>query len=219
MTFCAYHIKSLSRVLITNSPCLFGSRNSLLNITKFGFRDQSQYASYWEGSLCILWILNHYPKYCGFSLQFSSVQSLSRVQLFATQWIAAHQPSLSITNSRSPPKPMSIESMMPSSHLILGRPLLFLPSVFPSIRVFSNESALHIRWNTMVNYIHLFGNWIRVCYILTMPKLLTVWISINCRKFWKRWEYQTTWPASWETYIQVRKQQLELDMEQQTGSK
>ena len=55
--------------------------------------------------------------------------------------------------------------------------------------------------------------------LLTMPKTLTVWITRNCGKFFKRWEYQTTWPASWETYIQVRKQQLELDMEQQTGSK
>ena len=55
--------------------------------------------------------------------------------------------------------------------------------------------------------------------LLTTPKPLTVWITINCGKFWKRWEYQTTWPASWETYMQVRKQQLELDMEQQTGSK
>ena len=55
--------------------------------------------------------------------------------------------------------------------------------------------------------------------LLTMPKLLTVWITINCGKFWKRWEYQTTWPPSWETCTQVRKQQLELDMEQQTGSK
>ena len=55
--------------------------------------------------------------------------------------------------------------------------------------------------------------------LLTMPKPLTVWITINCGKFWKRWEHQTTWPASWETCLQVRKQQLELDMEQQTGSK
>ena len=55
--------------------------------------------------------------------------------------------------------------------------------------------------------------------LLTLPKPLTVWITIYCGKFWKRWEYQTTWPASWETYMQVRKQQLELDMEQQTGSK
>ena len=55
--------------------------------------------------------------------------------------------------------------------------------------------------------------------LFTMPKPLTVWITINCGKFWKRWEYQTTWPASWETCMQVRKQQLELDMERQTGSK
>ena len=55
--------------------------------------------------------------------------------------------------------------------------------------------------------------------LLTMPKPLTVWITINCGKFWKRWEYLTTWPASWETYMQVRKQELELDMEQQIGSK
>ena len=55
--------------------------------------------------------------------------------------------------------------------------------------------------------------------LLTTPKPLTVWITINCGKFWKRWEYQTTWPASWEICMQVRKQQLELDMEQQTGSK
>ena len=77
---------------------------------------------------------------------FSSVQSRSHIQLFVTPWNAAHQASLSITNSRSPPKSMSIESVMPSNHLILCRPLLLLPSIFPSIRVFSNESALHIRW-------------------------------------------------------------------------
>ena len=75
-------------------------------------------------------------------VRISSVQLPSRVLLFATPWTAAHQASLSITNSRSPPKPMSIESMMPSNHLILCRPLLFLPSIFPRIRVFSNESAL-----------------------------------------------------------------------------
>ena len=77
---------------------------------------------------------------------FSSVQSLGRVWLFATPWTAAHQASLSITNSQSPPKPMSIESVMPSNRLILCCPLLLLPSIFPSIRVFSNESALCIRW-------------------------------------------------------------------------
>ena len=76
----------------------------------------------------------------------SSVSSLSRVRLFATPWTAACQASLSITNSRSPPKPMSIESVMPSNYLILCHPLLFLPSIFPSIRVFSNESVLRIRW-------------------------------------------------------------------------
>ena len=78
--------------------------------------------------------------------KLSSVQSLSRVWLFATPWTAARQASLSITNSWSPPKPMSIESLMPSIHLILCRPLLFLPSIFPSIRVSSNKSALCIRW-------------------------------------------------------------------------
>ena len=78
-------------------------------------------------------------------VRLSSVQLLSHVQLFATPWTAARQASLSITNSQSSPKPMSVESVMPSNHLILCRPL-FLPSIFPSIRVFSNESALHIRW-------------------------------------------------------------------------
>ena len=79
-------------------------------------------------------------------LQFSSVQSLSRVWLFATPWITAHQASLSITNSRSSLRFMSIESVMPSSHLILCRPLLLLPPILPSIKVFSNESALCMRW-------------------------------------------------------------------------
>ena len=75
-----------------------------------------------------------------------SVQLLSRVRLFVTPWTAAHQSSLSITNSWNLLKLMSIESMTPSNHLILCRPLLLLPSIFPSIRIFSNESALHIRW-------------------------------------------------------------------------
>ena len=76
----------------------------------------------------------------------SSFQSLSCVQHSATPWTAAHQASLSISNSQSLPKPMSIESVMPSNHLILCHPLLLLPSIFPTIRVFSNESALSIRW-------------------------------------------------------------------------
>ena len=80
------------------------------------------------------------------SVQFSSVQSLSCVQLFATPWIAAHQASLSITNSRSSLRLTSFESVMPSSYLILCRPLLLLPPVPPSIRVFSNESTLRMRW-------------------------------------------------------------------------
>ena len=80
------------------------------------------------------------------SVQFSSVQLLSCVRLFATPWATAHQASLSITNSWSSPKPMSIELVMQSNHLILCRLLLLLPSIFPSIAVFSNDSDLHIRW-------------------------------------------------------------------------
>ena len=99
-------------------------------------------------------ILCHFinPFYSGlfspphFFLQFSSVQSLSCVQLFATPWTASHQVFLSITNSQSLLKLMSIESVMSSNHLILCHPLLLQPSIFPSIRVFSKESVLHIRW-------------------------------------------------------------------------
>ena len=83
---------------------------------------------------------------CGIRWDRSSVQSLSHVQLFVTPWTAAHQASLSIINSQSLPKPMSIESVMPSNHLILCYPLLLPPSIVPSIRVFSSESVLHIRW-------------------------------------------------------------------------
>ena len=75
-----------------------------------------------------------------------SVQFVSCVWFFVTPWIAAHQASLSITNSRSPPKPTSTELVMPSNHVFLCCPLLLLPSIFPSIRVFTNESALRIRW-------------------------------------------------------------------------
>ena len=85
--------------------------------------------------------LHPYP-----SVQFSSVQSLSCVRLFATPWIAARQASLSITKSRSSLRLTSIESVMPSSHLILCRPLLLLPPISPSIRVFSNESTLPMTW-------------------------------------------------------------------------
>ena len=81
------------------------------------------------------------------AVDFSSVQSLSRVQLFGTPWTAAHQASLSITNFRSLLKLISIESVVPSNHLILCHPLLLPPSILPRIRVFSNESVLHIRWS------------------------------------------------------------------------
>ena len=97
--------------------------------------------------MCIvLW--PKWPQELGFSRQ-SSVQFSSVTQPCPTlcdPWTAARQASLTITNSRSPPKPMSIDSVMPSNHLILCHPLLFLPSIFPNIRVFSNESALCIRW-------------------------------------------------------------------------
>ena len=77
-------------------------------------------------------------------------------------------------------------------------------------------------WSNIIQDVSVRCFWMRLTSIsalLTMPKPLTMCITINCRKFWKRWGYQTTWPASWESYVQVRKQQLELDMEQQTGSK
>ena len=89
------------------------------------------------------WILNHWTTREG---QFSSVQSLSRVRLFATPWTAAHQTSLSITNSWSLLKLMSVELVMPCNHLIFCYPLLLPPSIFPSISVFSSESVLCIRW-------------------------------------------------------------------------
>ena len=80
----------------------------------------------------------------------------------------------------------------------------------------TRDQIANILW--IIKIVREFQKNIYFC-LLTMPKPLTVWITINCGKFWKRQEYQTTWPASWETYRQVRKQQLELDMEQQTGSK
>ena len=88
---------------------------------------------------------NHRPQMCS-SWAFSSVQSLSRVLLFASPWTAARQASLSITNTQSLLELMSIELVMPSNHLILCCPLLLLPSILPSIRVFSNELALRVRW-------------------------------------------------------------------------
>ena len=109
-------------------------------------------------------------------LTFSSVQSRSQVQLFVTPWIAACQASLSITNSRSSLRLMSMESVMPFSHLILCHPLLLLPSIFPSVRVFSNESVLHIRWpkywsfSFSINPSNEFEDW--------FPLGWTGWISL-----------------------------------------
>ena len=121
-TLCSYNFWADQSPHGSNSHCLSQQGNSLTHPS------------------CILRLL------CKWKAQFSSVQSLSRVQLFATSWTTACQASLSITNTRSPPKPMFIESVMPSNHLILCHPLLFLPSILPSIRVSSNESALRIRW-------------------------------------------------------------------------
>ena len=98
----------------------------------------------------IFWLLYMIPTIA--VLQFSSVQLLSHVRLFATPWTTEHQASLSVTNSWSLLKLISMESVMPSNHLILCRPLFLLPSIFPSIRVFSNESALHIRWPKYWNF-------------------------------------------------------------------
>ena len=101
-----------------------------------------------SGALAVPGTHSWRPKYVVVSvfIQFCSVQSLSRVQLFATPWTAAHQASLSITNFQSLLKLMSIKSVMPCNHLILCHPLLLLPSILPSIRGFSNGSVLHLRW-------------------------------------------------------------------------
>ena len=131
------------------------------------------YISYWNLNslrvrliwLWLLFVFSQYPGHCllfnkcllwrwihrltqssAVSVQFSSVQSLSCVRLFVTPWTTAQQASLSISNSRSPPKPMFVKSVIQSNHLILCCPLLLLPSIFPSIRELGNESALHIRW-------------------------------------------------------------------------
>ena len=101
------------------------------------------------------WIFNLYASFIFIvmtELKFSSIQSLSHVWLIATPWTAAHQTSLSITSSQSLLKLMSITSVMPFNHLILCCPLLLLPSIFSSIRVFSNESVLRIRWPNYWNF-------------------------------------------------------------------
>ena len=121
-------------------PSLFFSfpPRKLISFLVFVF---SRMSDRWNHTRCSLFRLTS-------CIQFSSVQSLSRVWLFGTPWIAARQASLSITNSQSSPTITSIELVMPSSHLILCRPLLLLPPIPPSIRVFSNESTLHMRWQS-----------------------------------------------------------------------
>ena len=119
-----------------------------------------------------------------FHSQFSSVQSLSRVWLFATPWIAVRQASLSITNSQSSPKLTSTELVMPSSHLILCHPLLLLPPIPPSIRVFSNESTLRIKWPKYWSFSFSFSwNW-SVLLMNTQdwfPLEWTGWISLQSK--------------------------------------
>ena len=118
-----------------------------IEATWYKFIDDNRIFSFF---FFLKWTLNlkyFFSGFYPFSIpQFSSVQSLSCVLLFVTPWIAAHQASLSITNSQSSLKLMSIESVMPSSHLILCRPLFLLPPIPPSIRVFSSESTLHMKW-------------------------------------------------------------------------
>ena len=140
---------------------------------------------------------------CSHGFAISSVQSLSRVQLFATPWTAARQASLSISNSQSLPKFMSIELVMPSNHLILCHPVLLPPSIFPSIRVFSNESALHIRWPKY---------WSFMVHVLLKPGLenfehyfTSVWDACNCVVVWAffgiafLWDWNENWhfPVLW----------------------
>ena len=145
----------------------------------------------------------------------SSVQSLSHVRLFVMPWTAARQASLFIINYWSLPKAMSIESVMPSNHLILCHPLLLLLSIFPSIRVFSNESALRISWPNYWSYsfsispsnehpglISFRMDWLD----LLAERDLTVWITTKCGKFLRSWEYQTTRLAFWEICMHVKKQ-------------
>ena len=119
------------------------------------WRDKETYSSAFTGSTSLTAWTPNCGQYklrartgptCFSTFPFHLVQLLSRVHLFVTPWTTAHQASLSITNPQSPPKPMSIESVMPSNHLILCCPLLLLPSIFPSIRIFSNKTVLHIRW-------------------------------------------------------------------------
>ena len=122
-------------------------------------------------------------------MKFSSLQSLSHIQLFVTLWTAAHQASLSITNSQSLPKLMSNVSVMPSNHLILCRPLLLHPSIFPSIRVFSNKSVLHIRWPKYMSFSFSIStsSW----YSRLISLGLTGWFSLQFKRLSRIFSYTT----------------------------
>ena len=111
----------------------------------------------------------------------SSLPSLNCVRLFGTPWTAARRASLSITNSQSPPKPMSIESVIPSNHLILCCPLFLLPSIFPSIRVFSNESAHGIRWPKYWSFTWTSASVLPMNIQDWFPLGLTGWISLQSK--------------------------------------
>ena len=177
-----------------------------------------------------------------------TVKLLSRVQLLATSWTAAHQAPLSMGFSRQEfwsglplPSPLFISNvcLFVWGLLNLGRDpqwtrySIWLENLKSPINSYiaplchchchclrkgrgTRDQIANIRW--IIEKVREFQKFIYFCFI-DYDKALTLWITINCGKFWKRWAYQTIWPASWETCMQVRKQQLELDMEQQTGSK
>ena len=129
-------------VILASNGCV---PRMLLNILKYTRQSPTNKRIIWSKMPIVLRLKNPLLDIVR-HVEFSSGQLLSRVRLFATPWTAPRQASLSITNSQSLLKLMSIESVMPSKHLILCRPLLLLPSIFPSIRVFSNESVLPIKW-------------------------------------------------------------------------
>ena len=132
-----------------------------------------------------------------------SVQSLSHVWLFVTAWTAARQASLSITNCQNLPKPMSIESVMPSNHLILCRPLLLLPSILPSIRVFSNESSLHIRWPKYWSFSFNISPSNEhpglICFRMDWMDLLEVQGTLKSLLQHHIWIYLILWISNWVT--------------------
>ena len=166
-------------------------------------------------------------------------QSLSHVQLFATSWTAACQASLSFTISWSLLKLMSIELMMPSNHHPLSPPSSYASKVM--LKILQATLQQYVNWQNFqmfslslekaeepeIKLLIFVGSWTRqgssrkisTSASWTTLKPLTMCITTNCGKFFKRWVYQTTLPVPWETCMQVKKQQLELDMEQLTGSK